>query len=566
MNDLSPEASQIESIQDSTEYQSARESVESLRDLKGSIVEVCKFVFDDSLSEQAQLALIDSSLDRSLLDTYIESYEDAAEKIMHCIYTLEENIDENPDAQELVDFLRSEIAELNKELTDFDYVDEYPELKVLTDLNAVLIVGIQMPWMVLNKDYRANYQKALETYVSEFSRIRRERLAQELGVEIEAAERFEDLDINQQVQVLLKEVYKGVTWSSYRLSGGMWAEGSRGDMTEEMFFESNLADSLNVALREYLQSGYEVTPIVNMIDGYNGKDSMVPFSMYDIAFEISNGVDTKVVRPVDVEKFYHPLLHGRKGLENKQPLEQMHDIDFKMQTILKEAPVWDGNLDSLKKIRINIGSFPEYSSDLLLVSGALNNLSGLIDRGYLVSAFDGWYLREAVDIADVNSAIVRLRESGNADLKAYALKVKSVMEKYDDYKVVFDLFSNLHNDPILDNDLKVERVMAKAREVERSLLGSQGGVSSDSENAEESGQEGLEGSSDESDSGLEDEGGGFDAGDERFDDVSEQEEYDEEESDREEGEQDYGESDREEGEEGHEESIGEDEEDENYQI
>ena len=535
MNNLSPEASQIESIQASTEYQSAWESVENLRDLKGSIVEVCDIVFDDSLSEQAQLALIDSSLDRSLLDTYIESYEDAAEKIMHCIYTLEENIDENPDAQELVDFLRSEIAELNKELTDFDYVDEYPELKVLTDLNAVLIVGIQKPWMVLNKDYRANYQKALETYVSEFSRIRRERLAQELGVEIEAAELREDLNINQKVQVILKDVYKGVTWTSYRLRGGMWAEGSRGDMTEEMFFESNLADSLNVALREYLQSGYEVTPIVNMIDGYNGKDSMVPFSMYDIAFEISNGVEAQVVRPVDVEQFYHPLLHGRKGLEDKQPLEQMNDIDFKMQTILKETPVWDGNLASLKEIRINIGSFPAFHSDLMLVSTALSNFKSLNDFRRLNDIFSGWDLTEAIDIGAVNQAIVRLTDSGNSELKAYALRAKSVMVKYDDYKVVFDLISKLKDvEEVGYGPSRVEQVMAKAREVEDSLLGSQAGGSS------ESGDVGDEsGSVDEDDygedneepnqEGYDDESNGVDESDEDLEDDESESEVDQEE-------------------------------------
>jgi len=560
MNELSPDASKIESIQASKEYQFARESVESLRDLKSSIVDVCDFVFDDSLSAQEQLALIDSSLDRSLLDTYIESYEDAAEKIMHCIYTLEENIDENPDAQELVDFLRSEIAELNKELTNFDYVDEYPELKVLIDLNAVLIVGIQTPWMVLNKEYRANYQKALETYVSEFSRIRRERLAQELGVEIEAAELREDLDINQKVQLLLKTVYKDVSWTGYRLRGGMWAEGSSGDMTEKMFLESNLADSLNVALREYLQKGYSVKPIVKMIDGYNGKDSLVPFSMYDISFEISNDVETQVVRPVDVEKFYHPLLHGRKGLEDKQPLEQMHDIDFKMQTILKEAPVWDGKLDSLKEIRININSFRDFHSDLMSVSSAVNKLKGLIDPGYLETVFDGWIPLD-VDINAVNLAIVRLRESGNSELKDYALRAKSVIDKYDDYKVVFDLLSELKDKEFVDTDLKVQQVMSKAREVESSLLGSQAGGSSESDDVgDESGSVDDANREDESgtvdDSDLEDEGSGSDPGDEGLDDESngEEDEEDYDESNGEEVEEDYDESNGEEDEEGYDDS------------
>ena len=346
---------ELRSIDYSSEYtkQDVELALAHLDELRMELIDVCKFDFDEKQSASQRLGLINSvDFYRLNLENYLLAYSRAAQVINSKLVDLKYKLDvvlEQKGYENYAYDLHVDIVSLQSALLVFDvnadYMTLYPELNVFLKLNLVLLKFLKNPFLILKKGNEAEYKLAIKSYIDEFFMLRRERLVNELNFVSES----EELKWSDDVDEILKLVFDQVDWSDYQMKL-IFHGYDAPDITRDLFMESDLADSLRVSLRDFVQRGYRITPQITLVDGFNSADGMAPFSMYEIEFLISNGPTTKLVKPVNVRDYYHPLLHGKKQYKNMRPLQAVGDLELSDSAILKDVRQWDGDLNDVPDI------------------------------------------------------------------------------------------------------------------------------------------------------------------------------------------------------------------------
>ena len=409
-------------------------------------------VNQDSVFETASLDSFDESgLDMTRLSNLVSNLHTAQQAYLNYIVDLEIFVSSSyPEQSLLIMSLMEFSVELgNRTLLGDDFSREYPNLHRFINSNVEAF---------LSPEQRIQMHEST-------SRVARIDLQMNLN---------ELIDIK--IDGILGETFRAIEWrGNYPFSEVLGYP-----ITEDDFVNSDLGQDLRALILSQLQRGYECEPVVNMIGGFNAKDTLKPFELYQISFRVTNGVESVTTPIIDASNYYHPYIHGHlKGDMNVNFLQRMSDVDMDYQASLAEVPEWNGRLDSLPEKRVYAFQYKgsEFYADLLTILNATQKMYTLADNNLLYQAYvnsielnrldnppsafslfkptaKSQKLKEemvkinqtALDRAfqnvtegEFDAAFRRLMDSGDQDLINTALNAKSVYDSRDLYSDVEDL-------------------------------------------------------------------------------------------------------------------------------
>lgn len=490
-------------------YRNAIESVARVQDLKSGIVDVCKFVFNKQLTVVQLQSLIDSDLESDLLSTYFDNLRDASVGIVAYLHYLQEikgDIEANPEAVDLIKFLREEIEDFNNEFSDFnldqDFESQYPELRLFREISELYGKLFTTNLIILNKEFLQSIQVAEAHFVQRFSSLRRDRLRKQLRD-------FEQTRLEERATSIVSNMFVEDDWSLYPTRFEIaWQAGESRGMTRETFMASDLASDIKNIIIGYLSKGYDCTPTINVVNETLVRRSIVSYNKFYIRFTISNELETREVDGVDYSGYYNPIVDGYTDDHQLKfpPLHRWTQEDLQAREDLLSVPEWNGDLRNMPNIDRNF--YENYNGDIREVIRKLrtsvtfplalgqtlsrnfediNSYFGLVGRSnrgsfYKRGEFESQF-RQVMDYA---------RAKEDQELLNYALNIKSVFDK----QYLFDDISS---------DFNIESFKSKIRDYVsqfdssssgNNLLDSQDGTGGDPEDSDD---DGLDDDSEDSD-------------------------------------------------------------------